>query len=151
MGRQLNYLVKCNPHGSDTADQDTWRAVAADYWEELRPGKRPALWAQTVSIRDDNKVVYVVKRVMRLVERTADRDGQLLLEPAYELEGGWTSLDEAPEAVIKRYQARATHDLILHLAQLADNIQRLMGQLGMNGELSPARHPAKRRRLRTVL
>ena len=47
---------------------------------------------------------------MRLVERTADRDGQLLLEPDYELEGWWTSLDEAPEAVIKRYQAHATHE-----------------------------------------
>ncbi len=45
----------------------------------------------------------------------------------------------------------ATNDLILHLAQLAYNILRLMGQLGMTGELSPVRHPAKRRRLRTVL
>jgi hypothetical protein len=102
-----------------------------------------------------------------MVERTADRDGQLLLEPDYELEGWWTSLDEAPEAVIKRYQAHATHeqfhseiktdldlerlpsgkfatnDLILHLAQLAYNILRLMGQLGMTGELSPVRHPGQ--------
>uniref|UniRef100_UPI000A40DBE0 transposase n=1 Tax=Vreelandella aquamarina TaxID=77097 RepID=UPI000A40DBE0 len=77
--------------------------------------------------------------------------------------------------MIKRYQAHATHeqfhseiktdldlerlpsgkfatnDLILHLAQLAYNILRLMGQLGMTGELSPVRHPAKRRRIRTVL
>ncbi len=174
-GRRLDYLVKWNPRGSATADQDTWLAVAADYWEELRPGKRQALWTQTVSIHDDNKIEYVVKRVMRLVERTADHDGQLLLEPEVELEGWWTSLDEAPEAVIKRYQAHATHeqfhseiktdldlerlpsgkfatnDLILHLAQLAYNILRLMGQLGMTGELSPVRHPAKRRRLRTVL
>ena len=134
-----------------------------------------ALWPQTVSIHDDNKTEYVVQRVMRLVERTADRDGQLLLEPDYELEGWWTSLDEAPEAVIKRYQAHATHeqfhseiktdldlerlpsgkfatnDLILHLAQLAYNILRLIGQLGMSGELRPVRHPAKRRRIRTVL
>ncbi|TDV87360.1 hypothetical protein BDK62_1371, partial [Halomonas alkaliantarctica] len=35
------------------------------------------------------------------------RDGQLLLEPDYELEGWWTSLDEAPEAVIKRYHDRS--------------------------------------------
>ena len=174
-GRRLDYVVKWNPRGSATADRDTWLAVAADYWEELRPGKRQALWTQTVSIHDDNKTEYVVQRVMRLVERTADRDGQLLLEPDYELEGWWTSLDEAPEAVIQRYQAHATHeqfhseiktdldlerlpsgkfatnDLILHLAQLAYNILRLMGQLGMTGELSPVRHPAKRRRLRTVL
>jgi len=47
---------------------------------ELRPGKRQALWTQTVSIRDDNKGEYVVKRVMRLVERTTDRDGQLLVD-----------------------------------------------------------------------
>ncbi len=99
-GRRLDYVVKWNPRGSATADQDTWLAVAADYWEELRPGKRQALWPQTVSIHDDNKTEYVVQRVMRLVERTADRDGQLLLEPDYELEGWWTSLDEAREAVI---------------------------------------------------
>jgi len=177
-GRVLDYLVKWNPRSSAKEDLTTWLAVAGDYWEELRPGKRQALWTQTVSIRDDNddnNVEYVVKRVMRLVERTADRDGQRLLEPEVELEGWWTSLDEAPEAVIKRYQAHATHeqfhseiktdldlerlpsgkfatnDLILHLAQLAYNILRLMGQLGMTGELSPVRHPAKRRRLRTVL
>ncbi|TDO02870.1 hypothetical protein DFO68_11937, partial [Halomonas ventosae] len=36
-----------------------------------RPGKRQALWTQTVSIHDDNKTEYVVQRVMRLVERTA--------------------------------------------------------------------------------
>ncbi|MDR5900152.1 IS1380 family transposase [Halomonas vilamensis] len=173
-GRQLDYIVKWNPRDSAKADQDTWRAVAADYWEELRPGKRQALWVQSVSITVD-QVEHVVKRVMRLVERTADRDGQLLLEPEYELEGWWTSLDEAPEAVIQRYKAHATHeqfhseiktdldlerlpsgkfatnDLILHLAQLAYNILRLMGQLGMTGELSPVRHPAKRRRIRTVL
>ncbi len=173
-GRRLDYLVKWNPRGSATADQDTWRAVAEDYWEELRPGKRQALWTQAVSISDDN-VEYVVKLVMRLVERTADRDGQLLLEPDYELEGWLTSLDEAPEAMIKRYQAHATHeqfhceiktdldlerlpsgkfatnDLILHLAQLAYNILRRMGLLGMTGELSSVRHPAKRRRIRAVL
>lgn len=173
-GRRLVYVVKWNPRGSATADRDTWLAVATDYWQELRPGKRQALWTQTVSIHD-GKIEYVVQRVMRLVERTADRDGQLLIEPDYELEGWWTSLDEAPEAVVKRYQAHATHeqfhseiktdldlerlpsgkfatnDLILHLAQLAYNILRLMGQLGMTGELSPVRHPAKRRRLRTVL
>lgn len=31
---------------------------------------------------------------MRLVECTAEPDGQLLLAPDYELEGWWTSLDE---------------------------------------------------------
>ena len=173
-GRQLDYIVKWNPRDSAKADLATWRAVAEDHWQDMRPGKRQAVWVQSVSITVD-KVEYVVKRVMRLVERTADHDGQLLLEPKYELEGWWTSLNEAPETVIQRYKAHATHeqfhseiktdldlerlpsgkfatnDLILHLAQLAYNILRLMGQLGMTGEISPVRHPAKRRRLRTVL
>ncbi len=173
-GRRLDYVVKWNPRGSATADRDTWLAVAADYWEELRPGKRQALWPQTVSIHDDNKTEYVVQRVMRLVERTADRDTSCCSNRTMSWKAGGPA-DEAPEAVIKRYQAHATHeqfhseiktdldlerlpsgkfatnDLILHLAQLAYNILRLMGQLGMTGELSPVRHPAKRRRLRTVL
>nr|WP_322556872.1 hypothetical protein [Halomonas sp.] len=59
--------------------------MAEDYWQEIRPGKRQALWTQSDSIRDD-KVEYVVKRVMRLVERTAQPDGQFLLEPEVELE-----------------------------------------------------------------
>lgn len=72
--------------------------MAEDDWEELRPGKRQALWTQSVSIVHD-KVEYEVKRVMRLVERTTQPDGQFLLEPDYELEGWWT-----------RLQAHATHE-----------------------------------------
>ncbi|PWW32648.1 transposase [Chromohalobacter israelensis] len=110
------------------------------------------------------------------VTRTCQKvDGYTPIAAYLGNEGGWTSLDATPVAVIQRYQAHATHeqfpseiktdldlerlpsdkfatnDLILHLAQLAYNILRLMGQLGMTGELSPVRHPAKRRRLRTVL
>ncbi|MFS8153846.1 transposase, partial [Vreelandella titanicae] len=51
-GRQLDYLVKWNPRSSAKEDLATWLAVAEDYWQELRPGKRQALWTQTVSIRD---------------------------------------------------------------------------------------------------
>ncbi|SEM11341.1 Transposase DDE domain group 1 [Halomonas daqiaonensis] len=108
-GRVLDYIVKWNPRSSAKEDLATWQAVAEDYWEELRPGKRQALWTQRVSIRHD-KVEYEVKRVMRLVERTTQPDGQFLLEPDYELEGWWTSLDDTPEAVIQRYQAHATHE-----------------------------------------
>ncbi|NYS62624.1 IS1380 family transposase [Vreelandella salicampi] len=172
--RQLDYIVKWNPRRSARDDLDTWCAVAEDYWQDVRPGKRQAVWVQSVSVTDEG-VDHVINRVMRLVERTTQPDGQFLLEPEYELEGWWTSLDDAPEAVITHYKAHATHeqfhseiktdldlerlpsgkfatnDLILHLAQLAYNILRLMGQLGMTGEISPVRHPAKRRRLRTVL
>ena len=39
----------------------------------------------------------------------------------------------------------------MHLAAFAYNCLRLIGQLGLTGELSPIRHPAKRRRIKTVL
>jgi hypothetical protein len=111
----------------------------------------------------------------RLLERTIDKKGQALLFPDDQLEGWWTSLDEKPEKVIELYAEHATHeqfhseiksdldlerlpsgqfdcnDLILHLAMLAYNSLRLIGQLGLLGEFSPVRHPAKRRRIKTVL
>ncbi|RCV88327.1 hypothetical protein DU506_14975 [Vreelandella rituensis] len=86
---------------------------------------------------------------MRLVERTADRDGQLLLELAYELEGGWTRLDESPEAVIKRYQAHATHEQFHSEIKTDLDLERLpSGKFATNDLIL---HLAKRRRLRTVL
>jgi len=39
----------------------------------------------------------------------------------------------------------------VHLAAFAYNCLRLMGQFGLTGEVTPIRHPARRRRLRTVL
>jgi hypothetical protein len=98
-----------------------------------------------------------------------------LPEPEVEIEGWWTSLVEAPEMVIERYQDHGTHeqfhseiktdldlerlpsgkfdtnDAVLHVAMFAYNCLRLIGQLGLIGELSSVRHPAMRRRLKTVL
>ena len=39
-----------------------------------------------------NGYTYFLRRVMRVVERTIDKQGQQLLVPALELEGWWTSL-----------------------------------------------------------
>ncbi len=44
-----------------------------------------------------------------------------------------------------------TNDVILHLAAFAYNCLRLLGPLGLTGEIAPIRHPAKRRRIKTVL
>jgi hypothetical protein len=45
----------------------------------------------------------------------------------------------------------ATNDVILHLAAFAYNCLRLLGQVGLTGEIAPIRHPAKRRRIKPVL
>ncbi len=44
-----------------------------------------------------------------------------------------------------------TNDAVVHLAAFAYNCLRLIGQLGLTGDISPIRHPAKRRRIKTVL
>jgi hypothetical protein len=172
-GRTFEYLVKWNPRRQDLSDWAT-RAEAAGAFAEIRPGKRVALLDLTVE-RAWQKAKRDFRLVVRLTERTIDKHGQHLLVPDYTLEGWWTSLQESPLQVIDRYAKHGTHeqfhseiktdldlerlpsgkfdcnDLILHLGMLAYNCLRLIGQLGLTGELAPVRHPAKRRRLKTVL
>jgi hypothetical protein len=113
----------------------------------------------------------------RLIERTVDRHGQLLLLPELEYAFWDTTLPDTltPQAVIELYQDPGTHepfhseyktdldlerlpsgqfatnDLILSLAMLAYNVLRLMGQAALLSAEAPVRHPAKRRRLKTVI
>jgi len=44
-----------------------------------------------------------------------------------------------------------TNALILTLAGLVYNILPFIGQLGLVGDRSPLRHPAKKRRIKTVI
>ena len=172
-GQRFDYLVKWNPRKQVMADWVS-RANEAEAWREERPGKRVALLDLKVE-RAWQKEKRDFRLVVRLVERTVDKKGQVLLFPEYQLEGWWTSLQEKPEKVIELYRAHATHeqfhseiksdldlerlpsgkfdcnDLILHLAMLGYNSLRLIGQRGLLGEFSPVRHPAKRRRIKTVL
>jgi hypothetical protein len=172
-GRIFEYLVKWNPRRQDLADWAA-RAEAAGAFVERRPGKRVALLDLTLE-RAWQKDKRHFRLIVRLTERTIDKHGQHLLVPDYTLEGWWTSLQESPRSVIDRYAKHGTreqfhseittdldrerlpsgkfdcNDLILQCALLAYNGLRLIGQLGLTGELSPVRHPAKRRRLRTVL
>ena len=118
-----------------------------------------------------------MRRVLRLTERSIDKHGQVLIEPELTLEG-WTTCLPAhirPAQVIALYADHGTHEqfhsefktdldltrlpsgkfdtnyLICQLAALTMNILRLIGQGGLRGPDAPVRHPAKRRRLKTVL
>jgi hypothetical protein len=121
------------------------------------------------------KIKRPFRLIVRVTERTIDRHGQYLLLPAIDLEGWWTSLADEATTVIALYQHHGLHeqyhsefktdldlarlpsgkfdtnDAILQLAAFAYNCLRLVGQLGLTGEIAPIRHPAKRRRIRTVL
>lgn len=171
--KNVSYIIKWNPRKED---QVKWAGRIFDEGEVTtpRPGKRVGLL--TVHIRQVNEgKTYQFKRVMRAVERTIDRFGQRLLVPEIEIEGWWTTLDLPMKKVIRLYEDHgtseqfhseiksdldmerlpsgkfATNALILTLGGLSYNILRFIGQVGLVDGQSPVRHPAKRRRIKTVI
>lgn len=171
--RHVSYIVKWNPRRED---QKKWadRIFKEGDVSAPRPGKRVGLL--TVHIRQDHEgKTYQFKRVMRAVERTIDRFGQRLLAPEIEIEGWWTTLDLPMKQVIGLYEDHgtseqfhseiksdldmerlpsgkfATNALILTLGGLSYNILRFIGQIGLVDGHTPLRHPAKRRRIRSVM
>jgi len=169
----VDFLIKWNPRQQN---EQHWldHAQAHGQWDEPRQGKRVALFevyeGQTYQDKD-----YRFRRVMRVIERTIDKRGQQLLVPEIEIEGWWTTLDQPEAEIIKLYQDHGTseqfhsefksdldierlpsgkfdtNDLVLGMAAFAYNILRWIGLIGLLGEISPVRHPAKRRRLKTVI
>ena len=172
--KRVNHIIKLNPRS-----QYTWQGWLPRFeeeqtqWHELRPGKHYA----TLSIIYEKE--YGNQRlVLRLIKRTTDSVGQMFLTPDYELEGWWTTLDEADysdDQVIALYEDHGTseqfhsefktdldlerlpsgkfdtNDLIMCLGALIYNILRYMGQSCLLGSDAPIRHTAKRRRLKTVI
>lgn len=171
----LDWLVKWNPRGFDTdALHQRLAADPATAWTQPREGKRETFMVETIT-REHGGVSVAMRRVMHLIERTIDRHGQALLMPDIEIEGWLTSLDLPAADIVKLYQGHGTHeqfhsefktdldlerlpsgkfatnDLVLSLAVLAFNILRAIGQATLISPDSPVRHPAKRRRIRTVM
>ena len=170
-----DWIVKWNPRKQDV---EAWwqRAEKEDKVtsDPKKSGRRTALLDERVACQHDGRR-YTFRRLVRLVERTMDRKGQPLLLPEREIEGWWTSLDLPASQVISLYADHATAEqfhselktdldierlpsgkfatnaLMLALAGLAYTILRLIGQIGLLGDWAPVRHPAKRRRLRTVM
>jgi len=115
------------------------------------------------------------RRVMRVTERAIDKKGQQLLLPEIELEGWWTSLSVQDEEVIALYRGHglceqyhsgiktgmdlerfpsgklATNQLVMACTALVYNILRFIGQLSLITKSGIIRHPAKRRRIKTVI
>ncbi len=170
---KVSFIVKWNPRREDTSALCA-RAFAEGKVTEPRTGKEVALL--TIRKRQEHEGRTVVfTKVVRVIRRTIDKRGQLLLTPDVTVEGWWTDLDLPEQKIIKLYENHglseqfhsefksdldlerlpsgkfATNALIMALGSFAYNILRLIGQLGLLGEYSPVRHPAKRRRLKTVI
>ena len=172
----VDFLIKWNPRRQDL---EAWlkRAEKEATWSCPREGKRVGIFSDVVAEEHDG-VVREFRRVMRVTERTIDRDGNRLLVPQITVDGWWTSLGEvacADEKVIALYCDHATseqfhsefktdldierlpsgkfatNDLVMACAVLAYNILRWIGLVGLLRDDAPIRHEAKRRRLRTVI
>jgi hypothetical protein len=170
---KVSYIIKWNPRREDTRELCK-KAFAKGQVTEPRPGKRVALL--TVRKRQEHKEqTYMFTKVVRVTERNTDRHGQLLLVPEVTVEGWWTNLELPEKKIIALYKNHAlseqfhsefktdldlerlpsgkfaTNAAVMALGAFAYNILRFIGQLGLLGEKSPVRHPAKRRRLKTVI
>lgn len=174
LGRNFDWIVKWNPRKRKKEDWVAHADQAGARWQETRPGKRVALFDLDVE-RAWAGEQRRFRLAVRVIERTIDKKGQTLLLPQIDVDGWWTSLTDAPDKIIAHYAYHGTHeqfhseiktdldmerlpsgkfdtnDTVLHLGMFAYNCLRLIGQLGLTGEVSPVKHPAKRRRLRTVL
>lgn len=175
---RVDYILKWNPRGHSKA---LWhrRAFCEGKISEPRAGKRVALLSvrdtHTWTDEAGEKREITCRRIVQVTERTIDKKGQFLMEPDIELEGWWTSLSLPAEKVIALYQDHGTSEqfhselktdmdlerlpsgkfevnaLVMSCAALAYNILRFIGQLGLLGDKTPVRHPAKRRRIKTVI
>ena len=172
----VDFIIKWNPRRQPL---EAWlkRAEKEATWTAPREGKRVGIFSETIAEEHDGEV-REFRRVMRVIERTIDRDGNRLLVPKVTVEGWWTSLGEvacADDKVIALYCEHATseqfhsefktdldierlpsgkfatNDLVMACAVLAYNILRWIGLTGLLREDAPIRHDAKRRRLRTVI
>jgi len=172
----IDYIIKWNPRRQN---MDDWleRGRKLGVCENPREGKKVYTFCELVEESFRGRT-HVVCRVVRVTERTIDKHGQELLLPKISLDGWWTSLNiniYSDSQIISLYEDHATseqfhsefktdldverlpsgkfdtNDLVMALAVLSYNILRWIGLVGLLGENSPVRHPAKRRRLRTVM
>lgn len=168
----IDFIIKWNPR---TKNIEEWVEMAEQQakWKEPRPGKRVGIFEVTIT-REWEGYEYTLRRIMRITERTIDKQGQALLLPEIEIEGWWTSLSNAPNTIIALYADHGTSEqfhsefktdmdieqlpsgkfntngLVLACSVLIYNILRYIGQEGLI-DRGPKRNPAKRRRIKTVM
>jgi Transposase DDE domain group 1 len=173
LSSQVDFIIKWNPRKKDPA---YWLDLAEKLgsWNEPRPGKRVGLFDVTIT-RVYKGYEYTLRRVMRIVERTIDKQGQYLAIADIEVEGWWTSLGNDNQEIIDLYADHGTSEqfhsefktdmdierlpsgkfstnaLVLACSVLVYNILRWIGQNGLTGPDAPLRHKAKRRRIKTVM
>lgn len=169
----IDYIIKRNLRKES---KQNWLKLARQQGcvTTVRPGKKVYIGKTNRAVNGFDQPLDIVFQV---IERTISAKGQHLLVPEIQVETFWTSLDIAPEKVIKLYHDHGTSEQfhsefktdmglerlpsgyfqtntrIMFLALLAFNLLRIIGQesLHYDGSPIPNRHRIRRRRLRSVI
>ncbi|MCJ7843666.1 IS1380 family transposase [Lederbergia sp. NSJ-179] len=171
MMNKVDFIIKRNPR-KETAED--WLSIAKDngICLEERPGKKVYMGFCLSTIKGTGVPIHIAFKV---IERTIDKDGQILLVPEIEFDTYFTSLFVPTAKIVELYEDHgtseqfhselktdldlerlpsgkfATNDLILHFGLFAYNLLRMVGQESLKDNDVPLRKNVKRRRIRTVI
>lgn len=168
---EVDFIIKRNPRREKLED---WLRIAEQdgRYVQSREGKRIFYGSVQATPKGMEKSL---RQVYKIVERTIDKHGQVLLVPDIEFESYWTTLPLEPEEIIELYHEHGTceqfhselktdldlerlpsgkfntNDLILHLGCFAYNLLRLIGQVSLRANDTPLKRKVFRRRVKTVI
>lgn len=172
-GTRADYIIKRNLRKEKL---DAWLAIAKQHGTATSPRDGKLVYTGSIE-RSPKGFQHSVRLVFQVIERTITKNGQILLVPDIEVNTYWTSLPDDEAEIIRLYREHgtseqfhseiktdldlerlpsgkfATNNLVLHLALMAYNILRILGQMTVTlpDGLVPLKKKAQRRRIRTVI
>ena len=178
---RYTFIVKRNPRGNET--EEGWLSDAKSWCKDVRkPREGKTIYVgsswKDVAFKDFKGAnnTMGMRIGYEVIERTIDKNGQILLMPDVEFNTWWTNLGLPDDDIIALYHAHGeseqyhseiktdmdverlpsgkfdTNELVLELTILAYNILRMIGQESLKSNNSPkTKRPVNRRRLRTVI
>jgi len=168
--KKVDFIIKRNLRKESLED---WLTIAQE--KGMRCPERHGKDVYIGQTEIDRGLEKPLRVVFKVIKRTIDAKGQVLLVPDLEVSTFWTSLPDAPAEIIRHYQNLgtseqfhseikteldleklpsgkfATNDLILHIGLMSYNILRFIGQKTLLSNDTPLRKKAQRRRIRTVI
>ena len=165
------YIIKRNLRQESP---EAWLEIARENGELEEPRQGKQVWWGERYIKREG-ITEPLRVVFRVILRTTEADGQILLIPKLEVDTYWVSLSDDPRTVVRLYQEHGTseqfhselktdmdlerlpsgkfqtNELVLLLGMLAYNMLRLIGQESLQEGDAPLQKKVSRRRLRSVM
>lgn len=171
VGKKVHFIIKRNPRREKP---ENWLMVAKQFGQCIQEREGKLVYYGAVETTPKG-MEQSLRQVYKVVERTIDKNGQILLIPDIEFESYWTNLPNETEEIIQLYHEHgtceqfhselktdldlerfpsgkfATNDLILYLGCLAYNLLRIIGQESLKSDDAPLKRKVFRRRVKTII